>query len=155
MEYHCDQCKEEAVKKLLFTLFAGMWLGSLASSQAISFGFSDPVFEASLNDIGASAKVDLPGFSAEVSLQWGLDAPLIQASLSQGLTPAEVYLAAGLASISGKPMAVVVDAYKRNKSKGWGFVAKELGIKPGSKEFKALKDKSAGSASKMKKGKKK
>lgn len=143
------------MKRTGFILLACLWLGSLASAQTISFGFADPSFEASLNEIGASAKVDLPGFSAEVSLQWGLPASQVQASLSQGLAPAEVYLAAGLASISGKPMAVVVDAYKQDKAKGWGALAKELGIKPGSKEFKALKDKSSGSASKMKKGKKK
>jgi hypothetical protein len=143
------------VKKSASVLLVCILPGSLASAQAISFGFGDPAFEASLNDIGASAKVDLPGFSAEVSLQWGFPAPQVQASLSQGLAPAEVYLAAGLASVSGKPLAFVVDAYKQNKAKGWGAVAKELGIKPGSKEFKALKDKSSGSASKMKKGKKK
>ena len=58
---------------------------------------------------------------------------------------------AALSSLSGKPVATVVDVYRKNKAKGWGFVAKELGIKPGSKEFKALKDKSTASASKAKK----
>lgn len=126
-----------------------------ALAQTISFGLGDAALEASLNDIGASASVDLPGFTAEVSLQWGQPAPQVQAALSQGLQAAEVYLAAGLANISGKPLSVVVGTYQKNKSKGWGFVAKELGIKPGSKEFKALKDKSSASASKVKKAKKK
>jgi len=142
------------LKRAALTLFVCVLLGSLAWAQGISFGFGDPAFEASLNDIGASAKVDLSGFSAEVSLQWGLPASQIQISLTQGLAPSEVYLAAGLASVSGKPMSVVVDAYKKNKGKGWGFIAKELGVKPGSKEFKALKDKASTSALKAKKGKK-
>jgi hypothetical protein len=123
-------------------------------AQTLSFGLGDAALEASLNDIGASAKVDLPGFTAEVSLQWGLPQVQIQTILSQGLAPAEAYLAAGLASISGKPVAVVVESYKKNKAKGWGAIAKELGIKPGSKEFKALKDKTAASAEKAKKKKK-
>jgi hypothetical protein len=29
--------------------------------------------------------------------------------------------------------------YKQSKGKGWGVIAKELGIKPGSPEFHALK----------------
>ena len=46
-----------------------------------------------------------------------------------------------LSEMSGKPVPDVVDAYDKNKSKGWGALAKELGIKPGSKEFHALKNK--------------
>ena len=122
-------------------------------AQTISFGLGDPTLEASLNEIGASAKLDLPGFTAEVSLQWGVPQVQIQAALGQSLQPAEVYLAASLASLSGKPLATVVDSYKKNKAKGWGALAKDLGIKPGSKEFKALKDKSTASAVKSKKKK--
>jgi hypothetical protein len=33
----------------------------------------------------------------------------------------------------------VVDVYKKNRGKGWGVIAKSLGIKPGSPEFHALK----------------
>ncbi len=126
---------------------------AVAGAQTISFGLGDSGLEASLNEIGASARVDLPGFTAEVSLQWGVPKTQIQVVLSQGFQPAEVYLVAALSSLSGKPVGTVVDVYKKNKAKGWGFVAKELGIKPGSKEFKALKDKSSASASKAKKKK--
>jgi hypothetical protein len=45
-----------------------------ASTQAISLGFDDPAFAASLNNRDASTKVDLPDFSVEVSLLWGLPA---------------------------------------------------------------------------------
>lgn len=121
------------------------------SAQTLSFGLGDSALEASLNQIGASAKLDLPGFTAEVSLQWGLPRAEVQAVVAQGFQPAEVYLIAALAKLSGKTPTVVIDVYKRNRSKGWGFVARELGIKPGSKEFKALKDGSSSSAAKGKK----
>ena len=121
--------------------------------QSISFGFGDPVLEANLNSIGASAKVDLPGFTAEVSLQWGIPATQVQSALSQGLEAAEVYLAAGLANISGKPLATVIESYRKNRSKGWSALAKDLGIKPGSKEFKLLKDRIQASSDKAKKKK--
>jgi len=141
------------MNKSLAVVFAIVLVSTPVVGQSISFDLGDPVLEANLNSIGASAKVDLPGFTAEVSLQWGIPAAQVQSALSQGLAAAEVYLAAGLASISGKPLAFVVDTYKKNRSKGWGALAKDLGIKPGSREFKALKDKVQGSADKAKKKK--
>jgi len=141
--------------KPVIGILAGLIATTFLEAQTISFGLGDSAFETSLNEIGASATLDMPGFTAEVSLQWGVSADQVKAIVSQGLQPAEVYLAAGLASVSGKPFAVVVETYKKNKAKGWGAIAKELGIKPGSKEFKSLKDKSAASSGKLKKGKKK
>jgi hypothetical protein len=143
------------MKKRVIGALAGLVAAASLDAQTISFGLGDSAFEASLNEIGASAKLDMPGFTAEVSLQWGVSAEQVNAAVSQGFRPAEVYLAAGLASVSGKPLAVVVQTYEKNKAKGWGAIAKELGIKPGSKEFKSLKDKSAASSGKLKKGKKK
>jgi len=142
------------MRKSFIIIALALVAATAAGAQTLSFGLGDLGLEASLNDIGASAKVDLPGFTAEVSLQWGIPQAQVQTTLSQGLAPAEVYLAAALANISGKPVAVVVDTYKKNKDKGWGAIAKDLGIKPGSKEFKALKDKSSASADKAKKKKK-
>ena len=141
------------MNKAVLLLVALAFVSVPLMGQSISFGFGDPVLEANLNSIGASAKLDLPGFTAEVSLQWGIPAAQVQSALSQGLEAAEVYLAAGLAKISGKPLSVVIDSYRKNKSKGWGALARDLGIKPGSKEFKALKDKIQASADKAKKKK--
>jgi hypothetical protein len=124
-----------------------------AGLAAQTFGLGDSSLEASLNELGASAKLDLPGFTAEVSVTWGLPAAQVQYALGQGLSPAEVWLAAGLSSISKRSITVVVASYKRNKAQGWGSLAKELGIKPGSKEFKLLKDKAQAAADKAKKKK--
>lgn len=133
---------------LLFVLLCS------ASAQLIGFGLGDAALETSLNSIEASAKVNAAGFQAEVSLTWGQTAASVQMAMSQGLQPAEVYLAAGLAKISGKPLTMVVDLYMKNSNKGWGALAKGLGIKPGSPEFKALKDKASASSAKLKKNKK-
>lgn len=141
------------MKKAIILFAALAFCAAAGFGQALSFGLGDSGLEASLNEIGAGAKLDLPGFTAEVSLQWGIPRAQIQASLGQGLAPAEAYLAAALASISKKPLDTVVAAYKKNKAAGWGALAKSLGIKPGSKEFKALKDKTSASAAKAKKKK--
>ena len=56
------------------------------------------------------------------------------------MTPADVYMTVGIAKITNKSIDEVVGEYKANKGKGWGVIAKRLGIKPGSKEFHALKE---------------
>ena len=45
-----------------------------------------------------------------------------------------------LAEMSRQPTDYVVDQYRSGSGKGWGALAKNLGIKPGSKEFHALKN---------------
>jgi hypothetical protein len=44
-----------------------------------------------------------------------------------------------LGSWSHQPIERVLTVYDSHKAKGWGAMAKELGIKPGSAEFHALK----------------
>jgi hypothetical protein len=38
-----------------------------------------------------------------------------------------------------QPTEQIVNTYKANQGKGWGVLAKQMGIKPGSAEFHALK----------------
>ena len=56
------------------------------------------------------------------------------------MEPADVYMVVEIAGIQKITVEKVVESYKKNKGKGWGVIAKELGIKPGSKEFKELKE---------------
>jgi hypothetical protein len=44
-----------------------------------------------------------------------------------------------LGEMSNVPTENVMEEYKSGKGKGWGALAKRLGIKPGSSEFHALK----------------
>ena len=44
-----------------------------------------------------------------------------------------------LGEMSNQPTDRVIEDYKYDRGKGWGVLAKSLGIKPGSKEFHALK----------------
>ncbi len=41
--------------------------------------------------------------------------------------------------MSARSTEYVIEKYRSEKGKGWGTLAKSLGIKPGSKEFHALK----------------
>ena len=44
-----------------------------------------------------------------------------------------------LSEMSQRPVSDVLEIYGKGNSKGWGALAKSLGIKPDSKEFHQLK----------------
>lgn len=128
------------MKKYLYFLLLLLPAGWL-SAQSVSFTAKsgDTELDASLSEMNASAKLDLGAFKADVSLNFGLPKPKIE-TLLVTMQPADVFMSAQVAVIIGKPVDDVVLVYNRNKGKGWGVIAKELGIKPGSKEFHQLKD---------------
>jgi len=61
--------------------------------------------------------------------------------IAPGMTAGDIYLTLEIAKITKKSVNQVVEAYQNNREKGWGTIAKELGIVPGSDEFNQLKDK--------------
>jgi hypothetical protein len=54
------------------------------------------------------------------------------------------------ASVTKHPIDTVQKNYMANRGQGWGVIAKQLGIKPGSNEFHALKKDNMGWLSKGK-----
>jgi hypothetical protein len=110
------------------------------AAQTFSFGTGDATLDVTLNSLNVQAKADIGPFTAELSASFGVAQPQIQSWITvEKLQPAEAYLVLELGKVASKPPATVLAAYKANKAKGWGAVAKALGIKPGSAEFKALK----------------
>lgn len=93
-------------------------------------------FMANLN---VQARADLPGFKAGISAQFGVPLPQVDMVFAQVAAPADVFMTFQLGQMANKPAPVVLQTYHTSKSKGWGVMAKELGIKPGSAEFHALK----------------
>lgn len=104
------------------------------------------------------AQADPSGFRAKITTRFNIGDAQISAVLSNFPKPADAYVALRLGEMSGKPIEYVTEQYKTGKGRGWGALAKSLGIKPGSPEFHALKlgDDFYGKKSKSKgKGKKK
>jgi len=93
-----------------------------------------------LGSVNAQARVDLPGFHAKVSAQFGVPVPQVEAVLGMVATPADAFMVFQLGQMTHRPPETVVHTYQAHKGKGWGVIAKELGIKPGSREFHALKN---------------
>ena len=93
-----------------------------------------------LSSVNIQARADMPGFSAKIGAQFGSSNTQVQAVIKSVHEPADAFMIFQLAQFSGKQPERVMEVYSRKKGKGWGNIAKDLGIKPGSAEFHALKN---------------
>jgi len=103
-------------------------------------GVASASLDSFLGSVNVQARADLPGFHAKVSAQFGVPVPQVEAVLARVATPADAFMVFQLGQMAHRPPETVVHTYQAHKGKGWGVIAKELGIKPGSKEFHALKN---------------
>ena len=92
-----------------------------------------------LSNLNTQAKSDINGFGAKLSVQFGVPLPKIEDIIKIVEFPADAFMCLQLGKITNLPPERVVQTYKQNRGKGWGAIAKELGIKPGSADFHALK----------------
>ena len=93
-----------------------------------------------IKDFNVKAKADPSGFKAKIETRFNIGSTEINAVLSAADDPADAYIILRLGEMSGQPTQEIIRKYKSGKHKGWGVLAKSLGIKPGSKDFKALKN---------------
>jgi hypothetical protein len=122
------------VKKLfsfLYVISLSLFIFSpvLASSDLDSF----------IKSVNVQAQADLGAFKVRLSTQFGVPVPKVEAIMASVRTPGDAYMCFRVGQVASKPVEVVTKEYQANKGKGWGVIAKNLGIKPGSKEFHALK----------------
>ena len=92
-----------------------------------------------LGEINVSAKSDLGGFRADLSATFGVSSGEVDGLFRIFNSPADVYMTLRIGQVAHVRIGRVVDQYRSNKGQGWGVIAKNLGIKPGSAEFHALK----------------
>lgn len=98
---------------------------------------------ADLNDflrrVDAQARADMSKFNVTLSAQFGVPVPKIDEILKRVPSPADAFMVLQLGQMANRPPDAVVQTFQANKGKGWGAIAKQLGIKPGSPEFHRLK----------------
>ena len=100
----------------------------------------DKEFDVTLHSINGEAKSSLPSFYTSMSMNFGTRAGELNDLLgNKMLSPADAYMVIRLSVIIGKPVDYVLVRYNKYKKKGWGCIAKKLGVKPGSPEFHRLK----------------
>jgi hypothetical protein len=105
----------------------------LVSSAAVAGDFDW------VRDFNIKAEADPSGFRARLVTRFQIGDTQIKIVLNNVEKPADAYMLLRLGEISRQPTEYVIEKYKSGKGKGWGALAKSLGIKPGSKEFHALK----------------
>jgi len=121
--------------KKIFSVFSAVLLACLMVLPALAASDLD-VFISNLN---VQAQADLGAFKVRLSTQFGVPAPRVEAVMASVKTPGDAYMCFRVGQVASKPVEVVTKEYQGNKAKGWGVIAKNLGIKPGSKEFHELK----------------
>jgi hypothetical protein len=92
-----------------------------------------------VGSLNVQARADLPGFKVKLSAQFGVPVPQVETVIAAVQTPADAYMVLKVGQVASQPQEVVLREYQANKGKGWGVIAKNLGIKPGSREFHELK----------------
>ena len=92
-----------------------------------------------IRDFNIQAEADPSGFRARLATRFNIGDAQIEIVLNNVEKPADAYMVLRLGEMSKQPTENVIEKYKSDKGKGWGALAKSIGIKPGSKEFHALK----------------
>ena len=95
--------------------------------------------ESFLDDIELRASADLGSFKADLSLTFDVSRGQVDGLFQAMSKPSDVYMCLRIGELSKQPIERVVEEHNRSKGQGWGVIAKNLGIKPGSEEFHALK----------------
>ena len=103
------------------------------SSSALAVDF------AWLDELNIRAQADPSGFKAELAARFRIGSAEIKTVISNVERPADAYMVLRLGEMAKLPADRVITQYRKSKGQGWGVLAKSLGIKPGSREFHALK----------------
>jgi hypothetical protein len=92
-----------------------------------------------LSNLNVQAQADRNGFAARIASQFHIGDANVRMVLGSVQEPADAFMVYQLGQLAQRPPEEVLRVYQRRGRKGWGELAKELGIKPGSREFHALK----------------
>ena len=92
-----------------------------------------------LDDLNMEARADMDGFSARLGTQFGVPLQRVKAVIKSVKCPADAFIVFQLGKMSGITEAGIVQVYKANWGRGWGAIARAMGISPGSQEYHALK----------------
>ena len=136
--------------KTIFSIFIFLIVYSTSAQVSFQTGYSE--WDSNLKIIDARASADFDTFKTNLSLSFNISERKIDYMAgSLSMSPGEIYLAFDIASLSGNGIDDVITIYQQNRKRGWGYIAQEAGIKPGSQEFHQLK-KNADSSAKNGKG---
>ncbi|HEX3048507.1 MAG TPA: hypothetical protein VHY08_27405 [Bacillota bacterium] len=104
-----------------------------------------------LVQINSSGRNDFGYFRTQISLTYNVPQTRVNYYYtSLRMAPADIYMTMELASICRVQPERVVTVYRVHRSRGWGYIAREFGVKPGSREYRRLMDRGNSMHQKMK-----
>ncbi|MFN3916356.1 MAG: hypothetical protein ACK4K0_01330 [Flavobacteriales bacterium] len=142
------------MKQLISSLFTVALLFS-TTAQTVSFSAKtgDKELDLTLSDMNASASTNYTVFKNDMKVTYNVtDKKIDELKLTFKMQPADIFMSLEIAKLTQKTIDDVARAFQINRDKGWGEIAKQMGIKPGSKEFHALKGTAKGKNNNAKKG---
>ncbi len=121
--------------------FMLLCLAARPVSAQSKFRTGNVEIDGDLNQININANANFGKFRAELSTAYNIAENKIDHFHSElKMEPAEIYYTLEVSRVCNRPVDDVIEVYKTKRGKGWGKIAKELGIKPGSAEFHELKN---------------
>lgn len=102
-------------------------------------GLAEASVDTYVGDLNIFARQNFGEFKTELSARYGISSSRFDLMLKKVDSPGDLAVALWLGNKSYQPVDEVVKQYRIHRGKGWGVVARELGIKPGSPAFKSLK----------------
>jgi hypothetical protein len=119
--------------KILKTFFIISVIALFSSSLAIAGDFEW------MKNFNIRAEADPSGFRARLATRFKVGDVEIDVVLKNVTNPSDAYMIFRYGEMSSRPTKQVMERYRAEKKKGWGVLAKSLGIKAGSQEFHSLK----------------
>lgn len=120
------------MKKLFVTLTTLFFM-------AVAVGSARADLDTFLAGLNHQASADRSNYGNRLSVQFEVPLPQVQSILRRVEYPADAFMCLQLGRMMNMQPERVLQTYNSQRGRGWGVIAKELGIKPGSAEFHALK----------------
>ena len=89
--------------------------------------------------LNQAATEDPTALLAKLSVEFSVDLVVLQDLYTQGYTPGQIWLALEISKASATTLQDAILVAGTTEGHGWGVLAQNLGIAPGSADFHALK----------------
>ena len=96
-------------------------------------------FSLMVDNLNVSARSDRSRFRHEVALEFGISVGRFDRLAATLGSAGDAYMSLRIGSLSRRSVEDVVRIRQSSPGKGWGKIARQMGIKPGSDEFMQLK----------------
>jgi len=127
--------------RLCVVSFIVLFILPTFTCASLEFNTGDEELDITLKEINIEAGVDINGYKADLSTTYDISRNKLEYLFVEiKMEPADVFMTLELARILNISIDAILKVYKENRGKGWGVIAKQLGMKPGSNEFMALKN---------------